>query len=518
MNREKLPLSSIVVSDRQRSDLGDIASLADSLRQHGLIQPIVVNQQNRLIAGGRRLAAATSLGWTEVDVVRKETLSEDDLGVLELEENIRRKDISWQERVIAIAKIHRLKFSSDPEWGQRQTGEMLGIAVGNVNYCLRIAEWLKNPEHEAWQCDGINDAWRRCWLKPQEDAALAELARRAQEQANEPFLSDEPAFVPDPSILAASFADAPAEVIKTSGLSRDELLAQVRKDEEERYYRNPHNPPNSFEEYWQGRQQKLIDRMNTINLSNRIVCGDCIAWMNEHPAAVDHIITDIPYAIDLEMIDQDGYRFEGIEDVREEHDVAYNLTLIQGFFKAAFACVREKGYLITTIDLTGDPNQNKKHANCNTLWELLVRSALDAGWRVQRWPCIWEKTGSSLNQMAAYNTTKDYEPVMVCAKPGTTLMTPCSTSIIRADNREAVALTGHPFAKPFELTKFFVDAISVPSSTILDPFAGRGSMVLEFIKNNRHFFAIEKKVEHFNALSENIKQHYLKLNPNFRFV
>ena len=59
----ELPLTDVLVADRARGDLGDIDALAESIRQEGLLQPIVVrplDERFQLIAGRRRLAALGS--------------------------------------------------------------------------------------------------------------------------------------------------------------------------------------------------------------------------------------------------------------------------------------------------------------------------------------------------------------------------------------------------------------------------------------------------------------------------
>ena len=61
-------IDKIVVTDRHRADLGDVSDLAASIALHGLMHPIVVTTEGRLIAGERRLAACRSLGWTDVKV------------------------------------------------------------------------------------------------------------------------------------------------------------------------------------------------------------------------------------------------------------------------------------------------------------------------------------------------------------------------------------------------------------------------------------------------------------------
>jgi ParB/RepB/Spo0J family partition protein len=62
-----ISISAVRVEDRHRADVGDLGDLAESLRELGQLQPIVVTSDLRLIAGARRLAAAQSLGWIEIE-------------------------------------------------------------------------------------------------------------------------------------------------------------------------------------------------------------------------------------------------------------------------------------------------------------------------------------------------------------------------------------------------------------------------------------------------------------------
>ena len=57
-----------VSSDRLRKDLGSIDDLVDSIRDLGLLHPIVVDKSNNLIAGERRLQACAHLGMEEIEV------------------------------------------------------------------------------------------------------------------------------------------------------------------------------------------------------------------------------------------------------------------------------------------------------------------------------------------------------------------------------------------------------------------------------------------------------------------
>jgi SAM-dependent methyltransferase len=97
----ELPITSIKVGKRFRRDLGDIDTLAESIRDGpGLLHPIVITPDRTLIAGFRRLTACKQLGWTTIPVrvVDLEQVVEG-----EFAENACRKGFTLSE-VAAIAR------------------------------------------------------------------------------------------------------------------------------------------------------------------------------------------------------------------------------------------------------------------------------------------------------------------------------------------------------------------------------------------------------------------------------
>lgn len=83
---------------RIRQDVGDLTTLEQSITQVGLINPILVDENNTLVAGFRRLSACKNLGWQEIEVHVAE-LEGDELKMLEAEvaENLFRKDFTAEE-------------------------------------------------------------------------------------------------------------------------------------------------------------------------------------------------------------------------------------------------------------------------------------------------------------------------------------------------------------------------------------------------------------------------------------
>lgn len=97
-------VSAVVVEGRHRIDLGDLDALADSIRRIGLLNPITVTSDFRLVAGERRLEACKRLGWAEVPVRVVDSLADArTLLIAERDENVCREPFKPSE----IASIGR---------------------------------------------------------------------------------------------------------------------------------------------------------------------------------------------------------------------------------------------------------------------------------------------------------------------------------------------------------------------------------------------------------------------------
>lgn len=96
--------SLIKVANRFRKDFGDIESLAASISEIGLLQPIGIDSGYRLVFGERRLRACLSLGWEKIPV---RTVHLDSILQGELAENEFRKDFTPSERVAIGEAIER---------------------------------------------------------------------------------------------------------------------------------------------------------------------------------------------------------------------------------------------------------------------------------------------------------------------------------------------------------------------------------------------------------------------------
>lgn len=88
---------SITIGERDRADLGNIEELAASIDEVGLLHPIVITEDLRLVAGGRRLEACRLLGWDEVPVTVVDLATAADVLKAEMDENVCRKSLTLIE-------------------------------------------------------------------------------------------------------------------------------------------------------------------------------------------------------------------------------------------------------------------------------------------------------------------------------------------------------------------------------------------------------------------------------------
>ena len=163
------PKKILIVEDpshvRQRTNMGeyDMQDLRDSMDLRGLLQAIIIRPSKEadgyvLIAGERRLRTALALNWATIECKLKENLTEIECEEIELEENIRRKNLDWPEHVRAINRIHKLYretysgtalASSFGRWGQKDTAKKLDLSEGALSKTLAIAEAIEqHPELE----------------------------------------------------------------------------------------------------------------------------------------------------------------------------------------------------------------------------------------------------------------------------------------------------------------------------------------------------------------------------------
>jgi len=155
-----IPVASITVNrgDRQRRELKNIEELAESINRIGLIHPPVVTRDHVLVAGERRLSAIKMLGHTSVPVQYVDELDPLELHVIELEENVKRVDLSWQDQVLAMQRYHELRARQQPGWSMTDTAKAIGATPQEVSQKILVATEIAKGNELVTKADKFTTA------------------------------------------------------------------------------------------------------------------------------------------------------------------------------------------------------------------------------------------------------------------------------------------------------------------------------------------------------------------------
>lgn len=133
--------------NRQRGDI-DTSDIDESIKRRGVLTPICVTENMRLVFGERRLTSAKKAGHTEILArIAPNHLTELDLQLLELEENLMRAELPWPDKAKAMRKLFALsglgsivQFAASIGYEQSFVNRMLDVADEIEKGNTRVAE------------------------------------------------------------------------------------------------------------------------------------------------------------------------------------------------------------------------------------------------------------------------------------------------------------------------------------------------------------------------------------------
>ncbi len=158
---------------RKDFDQAALEDLAASIKEHGLMQPILVRKRAQgyeIIAGERRWRATQKAGLKTIDVIVKE-LSDPDAFVIALIENIQREDLN----PIELAKAYK-QLMDDQSLTQDQVAERVGKDRSTVANSLRL---MKLPSEVQRQvvAGALSMGHARALLALEDEEAISKMAR-----------------------------------------------------------------------------------------------------------------------------------------------------------------------------------------------------------------------------------------------------------------------------------------------------------------------------------------------------
>lgn len=419
---EQIELTKVKIVGRLREDLGDLEPLKKSMSLRGQYQPILLDEDNALLAGGRRCAAAGELGWKTIGYTRRGKVSALDSKIIELEENLDgiRKSMTAQEEVVALLDIHKKKqdelgaskTGTSGGWSLVDTASMLGISTAKASMYCSVAKIISDEKNEkreevasALKSFGIVEAYKLIKFHEEQQIAsqLSALVEQQKTQAIK-VVSKEGAA----SVFAAT--------------------------------------------------AKLVDKM--------WFYSDCLKHVKTlTDGTIGLVHTDPPYAIEADKVKRDN----SVDMYKNDTKKAFT-DIWQLLPKELFRVTKSDAFCFVWCSWAMN--------------EFLITSMQIAGWQVHPLPYIWVRLGSGgqCNMPDRYLASccdfgfvfsKGEAHLIKQGRPNYSLEHALS------DNQKT-----HPLERPVPLVAELLETFALPGSLVYDPFGGGGSTLKACLATN----------------------------------
>ena len=219
---------------RTRFDEDALQELADSIKQYGIIEPIVVQKRDNfyeIIAGERRWRAARMAGLNEVPVVIKE-YSEDEIFTIALIENIQREDLNPIDEATSINNIIKLRGYTQEEFANKFGKSR--TYVTNILGLLKLPEDVKKMVEKK----NISMSHARVLSKMDDDEKVVQLAK--QVISEEISVRDLERITSEPTVTKKKKINVETNYRLYENIVCDKLGSKVRisKNKMEIYFEN----------------------------------------------------------------------------------------------------------------------------------------------------------------------------------------------------------------------------------------------------------------------------------------
>lgn len=445
----------IFVPERQRKahDANKHADLKSSIERIGLIHAPTVRPPNPdedttgkpwvLVAGERRLRVLKDLGWQMIPCSDKRDLPAWQQKAMELEENTKRVNLTWQEEVQAKADIHMLYLEHVPDWTAHKTAQVLGEHAGNLSRDLKLAKDLE--AHPDLQIASSKKAARRdVDIREHAKGREQTLAKgKGAELAQKLLLGDARELITrvQTASIGMTFTDLP---------------------------------------YGQDYYHRLTGR------------GGKTADVSQSSSSYDDtkkISFALAYAMLPEMVRVTKPTGWIVLTANSEFaEYLRHLLLRTCVVHYSYGGVRYDEFGLQVVS-KGPCKGADGHLKC------VYQSPEDPHW-------IWYKPGSqSISQAPEYHADSKYETIVVYNRGEAKLLRPYCSNVITADPLHSSQRI-HSMQKPIELAEEVLSRCSASGETVLDTTFGSGIFLAAAAKMSRDILGFEANpVSYTNALA-----------------
>lgn len=426
-----------VPEDRQRANAKADAQLINSIERIGLMNPIIVHSDMSLVAGERRLDAFKQMNAALIPARIFEDLGPHARFEAELQENLARKQLTWQEEVLAVGKYHGMRVTDYPGWTIMGTAEALGFSTAsNGSYVSKIlAVYNEREDPDVFACPSFQGAFNLI-------SARAERAKMAAVSRGLMAIDTLPVHLA-PGATKEERTQALLQNLKTGN-----LVAQTVDDIDK-----------SLKAIQEGQQAKLAlaaERKREI-VSDIIVNADFLEWAEAYEGPkFDVLHVDFPYG--------KGYSGARTRRTGKTHiapiyadDPDIYFSLVAGLLALQDRLAFQSCHCIFWFDMV--------------YYQWTVDRFEEAGWKlIQPYPFIWSKGYQGIAADTARRPRHVYETALMFSR-GDRKIVKLDKDVLDCPIDEKLHLNQKPVAMLKHLLGMFVDE----HTAVLDPTCGSGS-------------------------------------------
>ena len=460
----------IKVATRSRELFGDLNELDADIQKVGMLNPILIDENNTLLAGERRLRVYLKnqekppkdleipINWSLITCRLMTGLSKEDMIFIEWIEN-KRENFKWFEEIGLKLRLHVLWSSQANSWGYRDTAERLKVSLGGLSSDLFLGAALKQfPELK--NCDTKRKA-RGIYQKVQNsaEAAVAIQSLPKDEQARLKEMMDGSAELAAADPVGSLKADADSQHLDDLMLEQD-LTPEDLKDPAVLEALKAQLAKLTPEDAGADSDDETI--INTVESKLPAFTYEVCKFQELLPKlpnkSVGLVEMDPPYAIGFE----DVYgKTQGIKSSEKDYTVKELFAEMEFFFDKIREKLLDKTWIVLWCG----------HEHTEPLKALAVKY----GFTTQK-ACIWKKPSGHSNTPST-TAVSNYETYLLLRWGDARFNTPSLNACIDSDTVPA-GQRDHQWEKHKDVYRQIFRAVAKPGALFFSTHAGSGNAMI----------------------------------------
>lgn len=452
-----------VSSERIRKEFNKekLQRLAASYMKMGQLEPGICTKDENgefcLVAGERRLRAC-KIAQVPFEFVLREDADPELLLEIELEENLNRENLTWQEEVDGLDRLHRLRQTQAERKGDHQSLDDTSVETersrASVHRDLELAEWAREFQ-EIKDAPSKQEAYKII-KRYKAELLRNQLLQQAVDEGRAGLTEEDKAAIAERD--GTEVAEE-GEVLNVGGIV---IPSAVLLDYDKRLI--------------QGRMEEEIERFED--------------------GSVNLVLFDPPWGVNVTEVQEKSGQSESFDDGEEVFTEG-----LEGWLRVLFSKMSEGSHLYMFFPI-------KSH---QLVYDTLER----AGFQVNRMPIIWHKQGSHATRNPEIWPGRSYEPIAFARKGQRKLIVQGAPDVIITMAPTSAMKAGHPTAKHPDIYIEILKRSAYPGDKVLDPMCGSGMFAVACevyqVAKKLNWWGIEEKRAFRELALENVIKGYSKI-------